>query len=135
MIVLTRGAVLAGLVKVRRRGWLLLGASATISVCIAALAFLNSLVAIVLVLVAMALCAAVTNVHLASWIQGRVDPAVRGRVVSLLMLSAIGLQPLSLAAAGLLAGWSLTGMFLVAATALLIVTAAGAMRSSVRQIA
>jgi hypothetical protein len=83
----------------------------------------------------MAACAAVTNIHLASWVQGRVDPAIRGRVVSVLMLSAVGLQPLSLAAAGVLAAWSLTGMFLVAAAALLAVTAAGAMRFTVREIA
>jgi MFS family permease len=128
------GALLAGLVKFRRRGLLLLGASATISACIATLAFLDSLAAIAGLLVVMALCAAITNVHLSSWIQGRVDPAVRGRVVSLLMLAVIGLQPLSLAGAGLLAAWSLTGMFLVAAAALLLVTVAGALRSPVRAI-
>jgi hypothetical protein len=47
----------------------------------------------------------------------------------------VGLQPLSLAAAGVLAAWSLTGMFLVAAAVLLAVTAAGAMRLTVREIA
>jgi MFS family permease len=129
------GALTAGLVKVRRRGVLLLVASATIGACLAALGFLYQLAAIAALLVVMGACAAVTNIHLASWIQGRVDPAVRGRVVSVLMLSAIGLQPLSLAGAGLLAAWSLTGMFLVAAAALLTVTMAGAMRSSVRAIA
>jgi MFS family permease len=129
------GALTAGLVKVRRRGVLLLVASATIGACLAALGFLYQLAAIAALLVVMGACAAVTNIHLASWIQGRVDPAVRGRVVSVLMLSAIGLQPLSLAGAGLLAAWSLTGMFLVAAAALLTVTLAGAMRSSVRAIA
>jgi hypothetical protein len=34
-----------------------------------------------------------------------------------------------------LAAWSLTGMFLIAGAALLVVTAAGAMRSTVREIA
>jgi hypothetical protein len=129
------GALMAGLVKVRRRGLLLLAASATIGVCLAAFGFLYRLAAIAGLLVVMGACAAVTNIHLASWIQGRVDAAVRGRVVSVLMLSAIGLQPFSLAGAGLLAAWSLTGMFLVAAAALLTVTLAGAMRSSVRAIA
>ncbi len=129
------GALSAGLLKIKRRGVLLLVASAIIGVCLAAFGFLSQLAAIAAVLVVMGACATVTNIHLASWIQGRVDVAVRGRVVSVLMLSAVGLQPLSLAGAGLLAAWSLTGMFLVAAAALLIVTAAGAMRSSVRAIA
>jgi hypothetical protein len=129
------GALTAGLVKVKRRGVLLLVASATIGVCLAAFGFLYQLAAIAALLVVMAACAGVTNIHLASWIQGRVDPAVRGRVVSVLMLSAIGLQPISFAVAGLLAAWSLTGMFLLAAAALLTVTVTGAMRSSVRAIA
>ena len=129
------GALAAGLVKIRRRGLLLLGASAAIGACLAIIGFLDHLAAICVVLVTMAVCAAVTNIHLASWVQGRVDPAIRGRVVSVLMLSAIGLQPVSLAAAGVLAAWSVTGMFLIASAALLAVTAAGALRSSVREIA
>lgn len=129
------GALLAGLVKVKRRGPLLLAASATIAVCLAALGVLSQLTAIGAVLVVMAACAAVTNIHLASWVQGRVDLAVRGRVVSVLMFSVVGLQPLSLVAAGLLAAWSLKGMFVVAAAALLTITIAGATRSSVRAIA
>ena len=44
-------------------------------------------------------------------------------------------MPMSLAGAGLLAAWSLTGMFLLAGGAMLVVTAAGAMRSTVREIA
>ena len=128
------GALMAGFVKVKRCGVLLLGASAMIAMCLAALAFLSQLAAIAAVLIVMAACAAVTNIHLASWIQGRVDLAVRGRVVSVLMLSVVGLQPLSLAAAGLLAAWSLTGMFMVSSAALLIVTIAGATRSSLRGI-
>ena len=128
------GALLAGLVTVRRRGILLLGASAVIGGCLAVLGFLHGLAALAAVLIVMASAAAVTNIHLASWIQGRVDLVVRGRVVSVLMLSAIGLQPLSLAAAGVLAAWSLTGMFLIASVALLAVTAAGALRQNVRDI-
>jgi len=128
------GALMAGVIKIRRRGVLLLGASAAIAVCVAALAFLNQLALISAVLIVMAICAAITNIHLASWIQGRVDLEVRGRVVSVLMLSAIGLQPISLAIAGFLAAWSLTGMFLIASAALLIATAAGAARSAVRAI-
>lgn len=128
------GALVAGLVQVTRRGVLLLVASAMIAVCLAVLGFLYQLAAIAALLVVMAMCAAVTNIQLASWLQGRVDLAVRGRVVSVLMLSAIGLQPVSLACAGLLAAWNLTGMFLVAAAGLLTVTIAGAMRSSVRAI-
>jgi hypothetical protein len=129
------GALLAGIWKVSRRGPLLLGASAAIGLCLGSLGFLGSLATVAPVLALMAIAAAVTNIHLASWIQGRVDPAVRGRVLSVLMLSAVGLLPISLAGAGFLAAWSVTGMFLLAGGAMLLVTAAGASRASVRAIA
>jgi hypothetical protein len=83
----------------------------------------------------MAASAAATNIHLSSWIQGRVEPAVRGRVLSVLMLAAVGLMPISLAGAGFLAAWSLTGMYLLAGGAMLLVTMAGLSRSQVRAIA
>ena len=129
------GALIAGIWKIKRRGPFLLAASALIGLCVGSMAFLRSVFAVAALLAVMAAAAAVTNIHLASWIQGRVDPAVRGRVLSVLMLAAIGLLPISLAAAGFLAAWSLTGMFLVASAAMLLVTAVGAVRSSVRAIA
>jgi MFS family permease len=129
------GGVVAGVWRIRRRGRFLLAASALIGVCLGLLGCLESLPAVAAVLVLMAMAAAATNIHLAAWIQGRVDPAVRGRVLSVLMLAGVGLQPVSLALAGVLAAWSLTGMFLVAGGAMLAVTAYGAARSSVRGIA
>jgi hypothetical protein len=129
------GALIAGVWKIRRRGPFLLVASAVISVCVGSLGFLGSVGAVAGVLAVMAAAAAMTNIHLSSWIQSRVDPAMRGRVLSVLMLAAVGLMPLSLAGAGLLAAWSLTGMFVLAGGAMLLVTAAGAARSSVRAIA
>ncbi len=129
------GALLAGIWKVRRRGPLLLSAAATIGLCLGSLGFLGSLGAVAPVLALMAVAAAVTNIHLASWIQSRVEPAVRGRVLSVLMLAAVGLMPISLAGAGFLAAWSLTGMFLLAGAAMLVVTAVGASRAPVRAIA
>jgi MFS family permease len=129
------GALIAGVWKIKRRGPFLLCAAAGIGVAVSSLGFLSSLAAVAGVLAVMAAAAAATNIHLASWIQGRVEPAVRGRVLSVLMLSAVGLMPISLAGAGLLAAWSLTGMYLLAGGAMLLVTMAGASRAEVRAIA
>jgi hypothetical protein len=129
------GALLAGVWKIKRRGWFLLGASAVIGVCVGSLGFLDGVGPVAGMLFVMAAAAAATNIHLASWIQGRVDPNVRGRVVSVLMLCAVGLLPISLAGAGFLVAWSLTGMFLLAGGAMLLVTAVGASRPAVRAIA
>jgi hypothetical protein len=129
------GALIAGVWKVKRRGPLLLGAAAVIGACVSSMGFLDSVGAVAGVLAIMAASAAATNIHLSSWIQGRVEPAVRGRVLSVLMLAAVGLMPISLAGAGFLAAWSLTGMYLLAGGAMLLVTMAGLSRSQVRAIA
>jgi MFS family permease len=129
------GALLASVWKIKRRGPFLLGASAVIGLSVCSLGFLGNLGLVAAVLALMAVSATMTNIQLSSWVQGRVEPAVRGRVLSVLMLAAVGLMPLSLAGAGFLVAWSLTGMFLLAGGAMLLVTMAGASRAQVRAIA
>jgi MFS family permease len=78
--------------------------------------------------------AGLTNVHITSWCQRRVEPTLRGRVMSVLMLGAVGLLPVSLVVAGVLAQWNVKLMFLFAGVATLTVTALVAMQRSVREI-
>jgi MFS family permease len=128
------GALLAGLWRVQRRGVLMLGVCAVLSVCLGCVGLLQHLWGIAGMLLLMALSAGLANVQIASWIQQRVDPAVRGRVISVLMLAGFGLMPVSLAAAGFLVAWNLTGTFLVAGGAMLLITAFGASQKQVREI-
>jgi cytochrome bd-type quinol oxidase subunit 2 len=58
------------------------------------------------------------------WLQRRTEEAVRGRVMSLVMMASVGLAPVSLALGGLIAGHP-TALFL-AAGAITVATAAGA---------
>ncbi|HZD94390.1 MAG TPA: MFS transporter, partial [Candidatus Sulfotelmatobacter sp.] len=104
------GSLLAGIWKVRRRGMLLLCSCMVISAGIASIGLVGRLWMVAGVLLVLAAAAGVSNVHLASWIQQRVDASVRGRVMSLLMLAGFGLAPVSLAVAGLLIAWSLKFM-------------------------
>ena len=53
--------------------------------------------------------AAFLNVQLIAWFQQRVERAMMGRVMSVLMFASIGLMPFSLAAAGVAVKWSLPG--------------------------
>jgi len=128
------GALVAGVWKIRRRGPFLLAAATLIAVCVASLGFIGQIWPVAIVLALMAAASAATNIHLSAWIQARVDPSLRGRVLSVLMLAAIGLMPVSLAAAGFLAAWSLKGMFVLAGAGMLTVTALAATRPSVRAI-
>jgi MFS family permease len=128
------GALLAGIWKVRRRGVLILAVAIILGISLGSIGLLAKLWMVAVALLVMGLSAGVTNVHIAAWIQQRVDPTVRGRVMSVLMLSVVGLLPVSYAAAGLLAGWSLRGLFVVSGASLLVVAAIGAMQKPVRDI-
>ena len=128
------GALLAGILRVKRRGLLLLGACVVISAGIASMGLLGRLWLIAAVLLLLGASAGVGNVHIAAWIQQRIDATVRGRVFSVLMLANFGLIPVSLAVAGLLIAWSLKLMFLTAGVSMLLVTAFGASQKQVRAI-
>lgn len=128
------GALLAGILKIKRRGLLLLGACVVISVGIASIGLLGHLWLIAAVLLILGSSAGVANVHIAAWIQQRIDATVRGRVFSVLMLANFGLIPVSLAVAGLLIAWNLKLMFLIAGVSMLLITAFGASQEQVRAI-
>ncbi len=128
------GALLAGILKIKRRGLLLLGACVVISAGIASMGLLGHLWLIAAVLLLLGASAGVANVHIAAWIQQRIDATVRGRVFSVLMLANFGLMPVSLAVAGLLIAWNLKLMFLIAGASLLLITVFGASQKQVRAI-
>jgi len=129
------GSLLAGAWRVRRRGLLMVSVPVVIGVCLGALGLLAHLWAVAATLLLMGASAGLTNVHIASWIQQRIEPAVRGRVLSVLMVAAFGLMPFSLAVAGLLVAWSLEWMFMLAGAVLLLIAVVAALQKPVRQIA
>ncbi|HWG39474.1 MAG TPA: MFS transporter [Candidatus Acidoferrales bacterium] len=128
------GAFLAGVWKPQRRGVLMLSVATLLALGVGSVGLLHSLWAIAVVLVVMGVSAGLTNIQIVSWVQKRVEQAVRGRVMSVLMFLSLGLMPISLALAGVLAQWSLKGLFLLGSAALLLVTTAGAMQKTVRDI-
>jgi len=79
-------------------------------------------------------CAGFTNVRMVAWLQGRTPPMVLGRVMSLVMFASLGLQPISYALAGLLAGVHVTLLFLVAGGLIVITGVWGAASRAVRTI-
>jgi MFS family permease len=128
------GLLLAGARKQRKRGALLLVVSAVIGVCTASIGLLSQLWSLMPVLFVMSASAGFLNVHLVAWFQQRVDRAMLGRIMSVLMFASLGLMPLSLAAAGVSVQWSLHGMFAVAGALVLMVTFFAAWHRPVREI-
>jgi MFS family permease len=84
------------------------------------------LIAIAVLLAVMGLGVGFVNVQFSAWLQVRVERALLGRVMSVLMFAAVGLVPVSLALSGVLAQWSLGGLF-IAAGAVLVVTSGAAL--------
>jgi len=105
-----------------------------IAICLASMGLLHQLWSLAAVLIFMSGSAAFLNVQLVSWFQQRVERAMLGRVMSVLMFASIGLIPFSIAAAGLLIQWSLPGMFAVSGALVMLVTAAAAVHRPVRDI-
>ena len=92
--------MLVGLAKHRRRGRLLLLVSSVIGLCLGSLGLVARAPLLAGLLLLMSATAAFLNVQLIAWFQQRVERAMMGRVMSVLMFASVGLMPFSLAASG-----------------------------------
>jgi hypothetical protein len=98
------------------------------------LGLMPSLLPAVIVIAVASFASGVINTYGMSWMQRRTDPAMQGRVMSLLFLASVGLVPIGYAVSGFLAQLNPTLLF-VGAGALIVVAAAGAAASrSVRSL-
>jgi len=119
------GILLGGLVKrPRRRGLQFIAMSTLTGLELIGIGLALKPVAIGALLALMGLAVGFVNVQVNVWVQTRVDRAMLGRVMSVLMVCAVGLVPLSYAAAGVLAQWSFQGMFIAAGTVLAVTSLA-----------
>lgn len=132
------GALLATLFasawKVRRRGVLILVGLAVVGVGLASIPFVPGLRGATAVVFVMCFASCLANVHMYAWVMQRVDATSRGRVSSVMVMVATATAPLSMAAAGYVAKWSLTGLFALCGVGQVIVTACGAVLRSVREM-
>jgi len=128
------GMLGAGLVRQHRRGRTLLLAGAVIGLCVAPIGFLSRMTTLMPDLVLLGGTAAFLNIQLISWFQQRVERAVMGRVMSVLMFASMGLLPFSLAIAGVALKASITGTFLSAGAMVLLVILLAASHRAVRAI-
>ena len=128
------GTLLAGVSKYRRRGRLLLLVSTAIGLCLAGIGMLKPTPLVVGDLFLMSATAGFLNVQLMAWFQQRVERAMMGRVMSVLLFASMGLMPFSLAAAGVALKWSVSGTFVIAGGMVLLITLLAAAHRPVREI-
>jgi MFS family permease len=107
------GVLAGGLVKrPRKRGLQFIVMSGLCGLELIGIGLAPRFAAIAALLALMGLGVGFVNVQFAAWMQMRVERALLGRVMSVMMFAAVGLVPISYALAGLLAQWSLPGLFL-----------------------
>src|ERR687890_934366 len=128
------GIVSAGSVsRFRRRGLIELGLTGLLGVIVGAIAFVPNLAAAIAIATAIGATSSFLGVVTISWLQERTEPALIGRVMSFAMFSAVALDPISFALAGILVGLDLTAMFLAAGALLLLTAVLGALSHTMRE--
>ena len=105
-----------------RRGLIELSLTGVLGIVVASIAFVPNLAFAVPLAIAIGATASFLGVITISWLQERTEPALLGRVMSLVMFSAVALDPISFALAGVLVEVNLAATF-VGAGALLVLTA------------
>jgi MFS family permease len=117
------GLLLGGLIKEpRRRGLQFIVMSLFCGFELAAIGLFPRFGAVAGLLAVMGLGVGFVNVQFSAWMQMRVEHALLGRVMSVMMFSAVGLIPVSYAAAGAMASWSLDALFVGAGVVLAAVS-------------
>ena len=120
--------------RFRRRGLIELGLTGLLGVIVGAIAFVPNLVAAIALATAIGATASFLGVITISWLQERTEPALLGRVMSFAMFSAVALDPISFALAGVLVELDLTAMFLAAGALLLLTAVLGALSRTMREV-
>jgi MFS family permease len=129
------GVLLGGRVKQpRKRGLQFIVMSGLCGFELIAIGLVAKLAVIAALLALMGLGVGFVNVQFSAWLQMRVDRAILGRVMSVLMFSAVGLVPVSYAAAGFLAKWSLKAVFITAGAVLALTSALTVTGRAAREI-
>jgi MFS family permease len=134
------GGMLAGIVlggrlkRPRHRGLQFAMVGALAGVELIGIGLLMKFAVIAALLVLMGLGVGFVNVQFSSWVQARVERALMGRVMSVLMFSGFGLIPVSYALAGALVQWRLAAAFLIPGTFLVLVATAALISRAVRVI-
>jgi hypothetical protein len=104
---------------------MLIGVCVWIGVGIAVVGVLPTLVPAAVTMAVCGISTGAINTYGISWLQRRVEPAMQGRVMALVMTASMGLAPVALALAGVIAELNTTLLF-VAAGALIVLAGAGA---------
>ena len=126
------GALGASAFPAPRLIWVLAGTMVLFGGGLAAVGFAPNLALLLVALGLMGVIAGGSNPYLMSWIQRRTDLRMQGRVMSLVMLASVGLEPPGLALGGVVASRDLDLLFWGAGALIALTGVAAALSRSVR---
>ncbi|HEY5628370.1 MAG TPA: MFS transporter [Candidatus Limnocylindrales bacterium] len=115
------GTLIAGNARLERQGRTVLVGLGVAGCAVAVVGIAPSVLVAFAAFAVGGLCTGYVNIVAVSWLQARVDRAMLGRVMGLVMLMGFGISPLSMAIAGALIDVNATALFL-GAGALMVVT-------------
>jgi MFS family permease len=131
----TAGALGAGFVPPPKRfGWLIVLLCMWLGAGISVVGLLPSLLPAATVMGVTGVGTGVVNTYGVSWLQRRTEPAMQGRVMSLVMLASMGLAPVSYALSGAIADFNPRLLFLIAGGMILACAAGAAASRTVRSL-
>jgi transmembrane secretion effector len=131
----TLGALGAGFVPPPKQfGWLIVLLCAWLGVGMLGVGLVPSLMPAALLMAFSGVGTGVVNTYGISWLQRRTEPAMQGRVMSLVMLASMGLTPLAYAASGAIADVNPALLFLIAGGMIMLCAAGTAASRSVRSL-
>ena len=126
------GALGATAVPAPRLVWVMVGTMVGFGASLAAAGLVPSLPLLMLALGVMGVLAGASNPYLISWLQRRTEPRMQGRVMSLVMLASVGLEPPGLALGGVVASRNLGLLFWGAGMLIALTGLAASVSRSVR---
>jgi len=127
------GSLLAGMLPPGRVLLKLVGVGVVFSFGLALIGFAPNVGVAMALTAGMGLAGGLINVVGSSWLMRRTEPAMMARLMSLLMVTGVGAAPLSLAAAGAVAQYSVTVLFVGAGALMLAASLAALASRTVRE--
>jgi hypothetical protein len=117
------GAILAGSIRhVPRLGLVVLLIASAMGIGLGVLGSLPNVLLAVIVMAAIGLGSGFVNVRIIAWLQARTPEAMRGRVMSLVLLGAVGLSPVSLAVSGVIIDVGAVSLMFAVAGAIVVLS-------------
>jgi len=131
----TAGALGSGFVAPPKRfGLMIVFIAAWLGILVGGVGLVPSLVPAAALMGIAGIGTGVVNTYGVSWLQRRTDPAMQGRVMSIVMLASMGLTPVSYAVSGPIAQLNPTLLFVLAGGMMLACAAGAAASRTVRSL-